>query len=193
MKFLFFLLLILPLQAQTLPSYKQLSSLVNPHKLASLKKGNRSGNARFKKLMYWINAYESAGTEPKKFIKNLYSEFSEIKPYATEQHVYAPTTEKWNIEAQYRLGRLYGLYTPENLAKLRKGNAAIITKGKYIGEKIEIDHLIPFSKAPSLENCMANLTWLPRTLNRQKSDKITNASRRRADALEKEVGWIQKF
>jgi len=62
------LLLILPLQAGDLPSYKQLSSLVNPHKLASLKKGNRSGNPRFKKLMYWINAYESKGTKPKVFL-----------------------------------------------------------------------------------------------------------------------------
>lgn len=96
------------------------------------------------------------------------------------------------MEAQYRLGRLYGLYTPENLIKLRKGNAAIVTKGKYIGEKIEIDHLIPYSKAPALENSMANLTWLPRSVNRSKGAKITNAALRREKALNKEVGWVWK-
>jgi len=183
-------LFILPIQARDLPSYSKLSNLVNPHKLASLKKGNRSGNARFKKLMYWINIYEAKGVKPKAFLKNLYNEFKEIKPYNSKLHVYAPLTEQWNLEAQYRLGRVYGLYTPENLLRLKKGNAPIVTKGKYIGQKIEIDHLIPYSKAPELENSMANLTWLPKTLNRSKGAKITNSALRREKALFKEVGWV---
>ena len=66
--------------------------------------------------------------------------------------------EKLNLGAQYKLGRLY---TPSNLPLLRKGNAALVTKGEYAGEKIEIDHLIPYSKAPELEKSMANLTWRP--------------------------------
>ena len=154
---LFLLLLVLPLHAEDLPSYKQLSSLTNPEKLSSLKKGNRSGNARFKKLMYWIHAYEQEGTKPKEFLANLYQHHNSA-PYSNSQHVYAPNTEKLNLEAQYRLGKAYGLYTPSNLPLLRKGNAAIVTKGEYKGEKIEIDHLIPYSKAPELENSMANLT-----------------------------------
>lgn len=186
---LILLLAILPLQASELPSIKQLSALAHPHKLAGLKAGNRSGNPRFKKLMYWIHIYEQQGTKPKDFIAKLYSNYSSIQPYNTSRHVYAPATEKLNLEAQYRLGKLYGLYTPSNLPLLHKGNAAIVSKGKYTGEKIEIDHLIPYSKAPALENSMANLTWLPRTLNRSKGAKYTNAAIRRAKALHTEVGW----
>ncbi len=185
------LLMLLPLSAaEKLPSYKQLSALTNPQKLAGLKPGNRSGNARFKKLMYWINQYEQQGTQPKEFLAKLYSEHSGTQAYQSSRHVYAPATEKLNLEAQYRLGRAYGLYTDDNLLKLRKGNAAIVTQGQYQGEKIEIDHLIPYSKAPELENSMANLTWLPRTLNRSKSAKVTNAALRRAKALQLEVGWV---
>jgi len=193
MKFILILLFMqLPLSAaDKLPSYKSLSSLTNPEKLATLKKGNRSGNARFKKLMYWMHEYEEAGTKPKEFLAALYKHHDSA-PYANTRHVYAPLTEKLNLEAQYRLGRLYGLYTPSNLPLLRKGNAAIISKGKYTGEKIEIDHLIPYSKAPELENSMANLTWLPRTLNRKKSAKVTNAALRREKALNAEVGWVWK-
>ena len=175
------------LQAQTLPTIKQLSSLCNPEKLATLKKGNRSGNNRFKKIMYWIHAYEEQGTKPKEFLIELYSSYI-TKPYQNSNHVFAPKTEKLNLEAQYRLGKVYGLYTKENLPLLKKGNAAFVTKGEYKGEKIEIDHLIPYSKAPSLENSMANLTWLPRTVNRTKGAKITNGAKRRAKALNKEVG-----
>lgn len=156
-----FIALMLPLMlaASELPSYEQLSNLTNPEKLSTLKKGNRSGNARLKKLMYLMHEYDVSGTKPKEFLVELYKKHGST-PYANGGHVYAPLTEKMNLEAQYRLGRLYGLYTPSNLPLLRKGNAAIVTNGEYAGEKIEIDHLIPFSKAPELENSMANLTWI---------------------------------
>ncbi|MFT5882261.1 MAG: hypothetical protein ACI9FG_000761 [Crocinitomicaceae bacterium] len=139
--------------------------------------------------MYWIHEYEAQGTKPKEFLVELYKHHDSA-PYANATHVYAPVTEKLNLEAQYRLGKAYGLYTPSNLVLLRKGNAAVVTKGEYTGEKIEIDHLIPYSKAPELENSMANLTWLPRTLNRSKSAKVTNGALRREKALKAEVGWI---
>ena len=143
--------------------------------------------------MFWINQYEAAGTKPKDFLIQLYSHYSKIQPYNRPGHVYAPRTEKLNLEAQYRLGKLYGLYTPTNLLKLRKGNAAIVTRGDHIGEKIEIDHLIAMSKAPSLEKSMANLTWLPQSLNRSKGAKYTNAAKRRAKALGEEVKWKMPY
>lgn len=135
--------------------------------------------------------YDQEGTKPKEFLNELYK-YHSPSPYSRKDHVYAPVTEKLNLQAQYRLGRAYGLYTPINLQKLRKGNAPIISKGKYVGEKVEIDHLIPYSLAPELENSMANLTWLSRTQNRQKSNKVTNGALRREKALFKEVGWIWK-
>ena len=52
--------------------------------------------------------------------------------------------------------------------------------------------LIPYSRAPELENSMANLTWMPRTLNRKKAAKVTNGALSREKALKAEVGWVCK-
>ena len=84
---IFFLVFITVLKAEKLPTYKELSSLVSPTKLATLKKNNRLGNIRFKKLMYWTHQYEKNGIAPKVFLSELYSQFKGIKPYANELQV----------------------------------------------------------------------------------------------------------
>lgn len=168
---------------------KHVSSLVDPGKLSTLK-SERAGNPRFRKLMFYIAKAESQGVKPKDYLNQLYSHLPK-EPYSMASHVYAPETEKLNLEAQYRLGRAYGLYTPDNLVRLRKGNSPIITVGKYSGEKAHVDHLLPRSKYPQLENSMANLTWLPASQNLRKSDKVTNAAIRRLKALREEISLAQ--
>ncbi|MDB4632699.1 hypothetical protein OAG35_02310 [bacterium] len=39
-------------------------------------------------------------------------------------------------------------------------------------EKAEVDHIVPVSKAPRFENWIGNLEFMPRTLNRRKSNKM---------------------
>ena len=39
-------------------------------------------------------------------------------------------------------------------------------------EIAEVDHIVPVSKAPRFENWIGNLEFMPRTLNRRKSDKM---------------------
>ena len=137
--------------------------------------------------MYHAWSYESK-MKPEAFFKALYSGI-DTKPYANKSHVYAPRTEALNLTAQYRLGRLYGLYTDENLELLRRGRAPVITKGEHQGQKAHVDHILPMSKYPELENSMANLRWMPAKLNMQKSDTVTNTAKRRARDLREEVGW----
>ena len=36
----------------------------------------------------------------------------------------------------------------------------------------EVDHIVPVSKAPRFENWIGNLEFMPRTLNRRKSDRV---------------------
>lgn len=162
-------------------------SLCHPGKLSTLKKGNRAANQRFRKLMYYAHSYQDQ-MSPDLFFKSLYSEIK-TPPYANKNHVFAPKTEILNLTAQYRLGRIYGLYTEENLTLLRRGRAPTITKGEHSGQKAHVDHILPMSKYPELENSMANLRWIPAKLNMRKSDEVTNASKRRAKDLEKETGW----
>jgi len=64
-----------------------------------------------------------------------------------------------------------------NVAKLRRGRAPTITRGPYAGEKAEVDHIVPVSKAPRFENWIGNLEFMPRMLNRRKSDKMGDRQR----------------
>lgn len=73
-----------------------------------------------------------------------------------------------NLTILERLGCL----TEANLAKLRRGRAPTITRGPYTGEIAEVDHIVPVSKALQFENWIGNLEFMPRTLNRRKSDKM---------------------
>ncbi len=171
------------------PALEKIASLSDPAKLITLKSGNRAGNSRFRKLMAFANEAETRDLPPAEFFAALYG-FYEEKPYVTHSHVFAPKAEMLNLEAQYRLGKIYGLYTEQNIALLKRGRAPIITRGKHIGEKAEVDHLIPFRSAPELEQSMANLTWMPASENRSKGAKFTNAARRRAEALREETGWV---
>ena len=168
-------------------SAKAISALCSPSKLAALKPGNRAANQRFRKLMFYVNQADERGVLPKAYIAQIYGEFK-VAPYAGKKHVYAPETERQNLEAQYRLGKIYGLYTADNLKLLKRGRSPFITRGEYQGEKAEVDHLIPVKIAPELECSMANLGWLPKSVNRKKSAKFTNAAKRRVKRLQEEVG-----
>ncbi|MBC8001585.1 MAG: hypothetical protein H7X97_03260, partial [Opitutaceae bacterium] len=37
---------------------------------------------------------------------------------------------------------------------------------------VEIDHIVPYSLAPEIGNELANLEMLPKSLNRQKSNRV---------------------
>lgn len=54
------------------------------------------------------------------------------------------------------------------------GRSPIVGAGPYAGEKTEVDHIVPRSLAPDLDNLLINLEFLPRTLNRRKSDTVTD-------------------
>lgn len=61
---------------------------------------------------------------------------------------------------------------PEDLAYMRRGRTADVRRGPYAGEKLSVDHIIPRSVAPELDNVIANLELMPLSVNRKKSDKI---------------------
>ena len=55
--------------------------------------------------------------------------------------------------------------------------------GPYAGEKAEVDHIIPRSLAPDLDNLLINLELMPMTLNRRKSDKVTERAAQMAKSF----------
>ncbi len=70
-----------------------------------------------------------------------------------------------------------GCFTPDNLAKLRRGRAPIITRRPYASEIAEVDHIVPVAVAPAFSNWIGNLEFMPRSLNRWKSDKMGERQR----------------
>ena len=50
--------------------------------------------------------------------------------------------------------------------------------GRYAGDQLSVDHIIPRAKVPQLDNVIANLELLPLRVNASKRDKM--GSRQRA-------------
>ncbi|MEM6823181.1 MAG: hypothetical protein AAF558_14715 [Verrucomicrobiota bacterium] len=73
-----------------------------------------------------------------------------------------------------KIARELKLDTPENLALMKAGKSPIVGTGPYAGEKAEVDHIVPRALAPDLDNLLINLELLPMTLNRKKSNKVTD-------------------
>jgi hypothetical protein len=93
-----------------------------------------------------------------------------------------------------KIAKELGLLTPDGLAELRRGKSATITKGQYAGQEAEADHVIPKAVCPELQNQVMNLELLPASLNRAKSDKVTDRARVFARELHEakllsEDGW----
>jgi hypothetical protein len=80
------------------------------------------------------------------------------------------------------------------MAEMRRGKSATITKGQYAGQEAEADHVIPRAVCLELANQVMNLELLPASLNRAKSDKVTDRARGFAKELYdakllSEEGW----
>jgi len=76
-----------------------------------------------------------------------------------------------------KIAKELGLLTLQGMAELRKGKSATITKGQYSGEEAEAEHVIPRAVCPELQNQVMNLELLPASVNRAKSDKVTDRAK----------------
>jgi len=137
-----------------------LAPLIDPAKLDSLK-GKRAGTKRLRKASYWLEISRREGHHDKAGNR-------------------VSARRNTQMEALLRnntiLSRL-GCFDAEGMIKLRKGNAPTITKGPYAGELATVDHIIPRSVCLELDNRLFNLEFLPETLNRRKSNKISQRQR----------------
>lgn len=136
-----------------------LHSLFDPAKLATLKP--RSASDRIDKAMYWLRQ----APDPAAVMAAVVDRYGWTGTAKGELLVQAVLR---NLAILEELGCL----TPENLELLRRGRAPMITKGPYAGEIVELDHIVPVAHAPHWSNVIANHQYLPKSLNRQKSDRM---------------------
>ena len=74
-----------------------------------------------------------------------------------------------NLDIAEKLGCL----DADGLAEMRKGNAPTVRRGPYIGDQLSVDHIIPRSLAPELDNVIANLELMPQRMNAGKGNRAT--------------------
>jgi fructose-specific component phosphotransferase system IIB-like protein len=146
-----------------------IAAQTDPAKLATLK-GERAANPRLQKCVYWLANAEEQGEKPEAILDE------SAKLNKTEGTPYAGFV-RWGLLENLKIAKELGLLTPEGMAELRRGKSATITKGQYSGQEAEADHVIPRSVCPELQNQVMNLELLPASLNRAKSDKVTDRAK----------------
>ncbi|MBI5388738.1 MAG: hypothetical protein HZA90_29095 [Verrucomicrobia bacterium] len=149
-------------QFTPLPAVFALASLSDPAKLATL--GKRGANARLNKIVYWLDQARGKGLSAETAVG-----WTQTLNRTKEPRAGLVKTE---LLRNLKLAEELGLLTPDNRDRLRRGHAAVVTRGPYAGETVEIDHIVPISLAPEAGNELANLEMLPKTLNRQKSNRV---------------------
>jgi len=146
-----------------------IAAQTDPAKLATLK-GERAANPRMQKCVYWLAYAEEQGQRPEAVLDE------SAKLNKTEGTPYAGFV-RWGLLENLKIAKELGLLTPEGMAELRRGKSATITKGQYAGQEAEADHVIPRAVCPELQNQVMNLELLPASLNRVKSNKVTERAK----------------
>ena len=142
-----------------------IASLTDPAKLSTLKKGERAANPRLKKAVYWLAEARLRGYDPDVIIDQAQRMNREA---GSPRAALVKESLLRNLDIMDKLGCM----DSENLARMRRGLAPVITKGPYKGQDAEVDHIVPKAVCPEVENEIANLELLPLKLNEGKSDKI---------------------
>ena len=155
--------------------------LIDPAKLATL--GERGANTRIQKVTEILWQAKVNGQDPAKVAEKAL----ELIGWAgTEKGRLTSAAMVRNVTILERLGST----TPEDLEDMRHGRAATVRKGPYIGEVLSVDHIIPRSVAPELDNVIANLELMPLSVNQRKGNKIGDRQVSLAKAL-RDAGLLQ--
>jgi len=162
-------------QVSPLAALRAISSLSDPAKLATL--GKRGANSRLNKLVYWLDQARRRGLAPETAIGLAQTANRTREPRAS--------LVKAGLLRNLKIAEQLGLLTPDNKERLRRGQAAVVTRGPYAGQAVEIDHIVPISLAPEIGNELANLEMLPARLNRGKSDWVGPRQLAHAELLAK--------
>ncbi len=153
---------------------EQIASLIDPYKLGTLRE--RGANPRIQKVTAILATARAAGKSPE-----------DITHEAVRKIGWAGTA-KGDLTAAAILRNLdiaekLGATTPEDIDAMRRGNAATVRKGPYIGDILSVDHVIPRSIAPELDNVIANLELMPLRINQSKGNSIGDRQRSLARKL----------
>jgi hypothetical protein len=166
-------------QLTPFPAVLAVGSLSDPAKLATL--GERGANSRLNKIVYWLDQSQRHYNRAEKAV--------DIALWENGCPKVRAALVKESLLRNLRIAEELGLLTSGNRNRLRQGKAAVATMGPYNGEPVEIDHIVPVSLAPEVGNELANLEMLPKTLNREKSNRVNERQMAHAERL-REAGLL---
>jgi hypothetical protein len=156
-----------PLKAQTraintLNAPQRIAALIEPAKLATL--AARGANPRVQKYVAQMEEARQSGQDP----EQVAAEAVRLTGMTGDAATLTLEAMLRNLTIAQRLGCL----TPEGLAEMRRGRSPTITLGPYAGDQLSVDHIIPFSLAPTLDKVIANLELMPLKMNIRKRDAM---------------------
>ncbi len=140
-----------------------IAELSDPAKLAALT-AKRAANGRVLKIMVYLEEARRAGMIPSKTV-------DEAQKITGDTGAHAALVKDMLLYNHEQATR-WGLFTPENMEKMRGGHAPSTSAGTKAKDPVEVDHLLPVDELPQLGNELANLQLLTRNSNRRKSDAI---------------------
>lgn len=162
---------IVPATAEPLKIAREIiAPLIDPAKVATLK-GDRPANARLYRVLYWLEIARQEGGDPAAVI-------DAAQVAARYAGTKAAVADKAGITWSRKRLDAFGCFTPEGLAKLRKGGSPKITTGPHAGDSIALDHVLPRAIVPELAARFYNLEAIP---SRQNARKAADIGKRELD------------
>lgn len=147
----------------------ELAELIDPEELDQLT-GKRAATPRLRRACYLLEMGRREGDNPRDMI------------YRAQSH--PEGNRAWEqraaLLANYLALQEYGCFGEEGMAKLKTSNAPTIVRGEFAGEICTVDHLLPRSIVPELDNRIYNLLFMAESLNQRKGNKIGDYGREQA-------------
>ncbi len=121
-----------PITAEKIVS--AISTQINPAIIAKLKDDNAC-NTRLNRCAYLIHEATLRGLDIRTLITQAMARYED-----TDKH---RAITMCSLVKNYNRMVRFGCLTDENLLQLKRRNSATITKGRYTGQKMEVDHVVP--------------------------------------------------
>lgn len=146
-----------------------LASLIDPAKLGTLR-GDRAANSRLRKFSYWIAFDRAQEGDSAQLIGN-------AQALANYGGTARALEDKEGLLRNLTIIERLGCLNPANMESLRQGKALTISRGPCAGDIAALDHIIPRSVVPELDEKLYNLEFMPASMNRRKSASIGQRQR----------------
>jgi hypothetical protein len=141
---------------------EKLAALIDPAKLSTLRE--RGTNPRIHKAVALLETADANRIKPKAVCE------AAIKK--VNMNAAAGELTKAALLRNLDIARKLGCIHAAGLKDMRRGRAPTIQRGPYAGDELSVDHIIPRTVVPELDNVIANLEVLPLKLNQKKNSKV---------------------